>query len=142
VIHNVAERPKDLDASQYYKIRLDQTLQHTQQATRLIYLVNGAVLGALYFLFDKFPANPIAQKSIMICALVALGFINLMHAFLILSQGRWYGAIDAALAKSVKADPPIARGRLSTHRIHAFLYFGLASLLVAIAAVLFCWWQT
>jgi hypothetical protein len=49
------------DQAEYYKLRLDHTLQHTQQATRLVYLANGGVLAALYFMAEKLSNNPYAH---------------------------------------------------------------------------------
>src|SRR3990170_7075170 len=91
--------------AEYYKIRLDHTLQHTQQATRLIYLANGAVLAALYFIVEKIFSNldaPVAMAEFYLLELLAL--MNLIHSALILRQGKWYRDIDIALARSVSAE--------------------------------------
>ncbi|WP_020586484.1 hypothetical protein [Desulfobacter curvatus] len=45
---------------EYLQKRLEQTLQHSQAATKLIYLVDGAVLGFCYFIIKEFDKNPIS----------------------------------------------------------------------------------
>ena len=42
-----------MDASEYYKVRMEHTLHHLQQATRLIYFVSGAIVAMLYFVIEK-----------------------------------------------------------------------------------------
>ena len=38
-----------MEQAEYYKTRLEHTINYTQQATRLIYFVSGALIAALYF---------------------------------------------------------------------------------------------
>jgi hypothetical protein len=89
--------------AEYFKLRLEHTIQHTQQSTRLIYIVNGAVLGMIYFVIQAsdFPA----RKGVIVLALSTLVMINFLHVLLIFRQGHWYHAIDKELASTVKASP-------------------------------------
>jgi MFS superfamily sulfate permease-like transporter len=118
-----------MDGSEYCKLRLDHTLQHTQQATKLIYLVNGAVLALLYFIVRLPPWE--YQHRMVAIAVAALAWINFIHALLIYRQGGWYREIDNALRTTISPTPQIKRPRgISTHAqyssMHIILALGLA----------------
>ena len=49
----------------YWKKRLEHTLQHTQTSTKLIYLIDGAVIGFCYFLVKSLAFS---RTSILITA--------------------------------------------------------------------------
>ncbi|MGT2501254.1 hypothetical protein ACVOMS_11265 [Bradyrhizobium guangxiense] len=117
----------------YYRVRLEHTVRHTQQLTRLIYLINGGALGLLYFVAKLDQATAIGSKAKFIIAgvLTTLAFVNAMHARLIRRQGEWYSAIDAAFAdasNAKKVQSPSGRG---THALHADIHVGLAAVLIA-----------
>ena len=92
-----AKQPNS-EVCQYYRTRLEHTLLHTQQSTRLIYLINGAMLALLYFLVGKFEK----QETFAFVILVVLAFVNALHAVLIVIQGTWYSSIDNGYAKFLK----------------------------------------
>ena len=105
---------------EYYKTRLEHTIAYTQQATRLIYLVNGAVIAFLYFVLN---ATALPNKNLIaILVLILLAIINSLHTFLIESQRRWYSTINEHYARSVGADKIIPEGRLSTHKLYALIH--------------------
>ena len=120
-----------MDASEYYKVRLEHTLQHTQQSTKLIYVVNGGILALVYFVV-RLPSWPY-QQAMIAFVVEALAIINLIHAGLIVRQGKWYSNIDNAFASGIVNKPTITTPRgfpwMGTHTlyavIHCFLAFAL-----------------
>ena len=118
-----------MDASEYYKVRLEHTLQHTQQSTKLIYLVNGGILALLYFV-ARLPSWPY-QQALMAFVVEALAIINLIHAALIVRQGKLYSTIDNAIAGSIVDKPTIIRPRgfpwMGTHTLYAVIHSLLAA---------------
>lgn len=77
----------------YFITRLEHTISHTQAATKLIYLVNGAILAAVYFEFGKIKPISIAFLVGGILTLL-LSIINFLHANFMAVQNAWYSAID------------------------------------------------
>lgn len=93
--------------AEYLKLRLEHTLQHLQQATKLIYLVNGAVLTMLYFVaqLDKYPY----KRGTLVCLLAVLAFINVAHALFYMRAAGFYHQFDTDLrAKLTKKIPKTA----------------------------------
>lgn len=73
--------------------RLEHTITHTQTATKLIYLVNAAILAAVYFEFAK--VRPISFAFLIGGILtLLLCIINYLHANFIAIQSAWYRTID------------------------------------------------
>ncbi len=73
----------------YWLKRLDHTLTHTQSSSRLIYLVDGAVLALLYFAIQTFgPSRQVVFLAAFPTFLLAA--LNLFHARLIAIQHSWY----------------------------------------------------
>lgn len=128
-----------MDASEYYKIRLEHTIQHLQQATRLIYLVSGALVAMLYFVIEKMKDSA-PQRYFGIGLLVLLGLVNVIHALLIAVQARWYRAIDEKLAASAGV-ARVTRGRawLGSAGLWADLHWLIA--LAALCAGSYIWWS-
>jgi hypothetical protein len=78
--------------------RLDHTLTHTQTSTKHIYLVNGAILAAAYFTFDR--EWPLWVSFSVTAALSApLCIVNWLHANFLNVQNAWYRAIDEKIRK-------------------------------------------
>ena len=136
----MAKQPKAFSASGYFRVRLEHTLKHTQQTTRLIYLINGGALGLLYFVakMDELAAY---KKYVVAAILSTLAFINFMHALLIGRQGQWYKLLDDAFAlasnakeKAEEIERPKGFPWIGTHALRAAIHVGLAAIL-AIAAV-------
>jgi len=117
----------------YYRIRMQHTLRHTREITRLIYLVNGAIGGAIYFILkDRSHWTNYAE----ICAflLFVLAAVNLMHGYLIHVQGKWYGELDTGYAKSVGLpDRPRISVLIGAHNTYALLHYSLAGFLIMAA---------
>src|SRR5207253_2395818 len=83
----------DNNALDYYKTRLGHTLDHTQKATQFIYVVNGAVLAAFYFLTGK-DVTWTNKTHVGVYLLLILLGVNIIHARLISVQHRWYTILD------------------------------------------------
>ncbi len=86
--------------------RLDHNIDYTQSATRMIYLVNGAILAAAYFGFGQI--QPLYNAFFAACALsLLLAAINYLHANFFQSHYAWYKVIEedirARLASSAGA---------------------------------------
>ncbi len=142
------------EEAEYYKTRLEHTLKHTQESTRLIYLVNGAVLALVYFVVERATSFP-HRKAVVVGALLVLALTNLLHALLLGVQHQWYRKIDDAYARSTKAQRVvvfedlkderrwknllhwISRPVRSTHGLYATMHYMLfAALVVASVAML------
>ena len=106
------------DATEYYKTRLEHTLRHTQESTRLIYLVNGAVIALIYFMVEKATSLPRRDWIVLGC-LVVLAVVNWLHFLLMRRQGRWYAALDDGYSSAVEQRAIELPGRLSTHGAYA-----------------------
>ena len=94
----------DSDQEQRFKLidflikRLDHTITYTQTITRLIYVVNGAILAAVYFGFGK--VQPFSYACFAAGVLIFLLFIiNLFHANFLHIQHTWYRTIDQEIRK-------------------------------------------
>src|SRR5947209_6347519 len=139
-------------AARYWKTRLDHTLQYTQTATRLIYIVNGGVGAIIYFIAGKLHDQP---KFIFLIAflLIVLAVVNVIHGLLLLTQRNWYRVLDDKFATSVETTVATIhpsewlmtgwRGSLKlhtlfgTHWLYAILQFAIAAGLI-VGGVLFC----
>jgi hypothetical protein len=77
----------------YFIKRLEHTIAHTQTATKLIYLVNGAILAAVYFEFGK--VRPMSAAFLVGGVLtLLLCIVNFLHANFMAIQNAWYRTID------------------------------------------------
>lgn len=115
----------------YYRMRMDHTLRHTQQSTRLIYLVSAAVGAAAYFVLREEGFN---HRGVVTAAILfVLCAINFIQALLILRQGKWYRDLDRLYAEVVEArrpeEPEGWRRWWGTHPLYASIHFLLAGIL-------------
>lgn len=81
---------------EYWSKRLDHTLMHTQSASRLIYLIDGAVLALVYFFIQTLGAS----RQVFVLAslpMFLLVILNSLHARFIRTQHSWYRGIDEKL---------------------------------------------
>lgn len=82
----------------YFIKRLEHTITHTQTATKLIYLINAAILAAVYFEFGK--VKPISAAFLVGGILtLLLCIINFLHANFMAIQNAWYRTIDQEIRK-------------------------------------------
>lgn len=140
----MTETGQDLDtkakrlelSTKYWLKRLDHTLTHTQTASRLIYVVDGAVLALIYFVIQAFGAS---RQIILFMSVTAilLMVLNLLHARFVIIQREHYRAIDAKLLllldqQQVKYETE-RKTLASTHGIYCMIHIAIA-LFVAIAA--------
>lgn len=77
----------------YYKTRLDHTLTHLQIASKMIYLIDGAVLAFAYFLVNTLGFSRCTAFFLAFLSLILAG-INFLHSRFILTQQHWYREID------------------------------------------------
>ena len=92
----MAMKVEKMDVDEYYKNRLEHTLRHMHEATKAIYLVDGAILIMIYFVLGNgYQLNGIRNVSAIIL-FVLLGVINIIHAGLLMRQVQWYYVFDDA----------------------------------------------
>ena len=126
----------------YFKNRLEHTLTFTHQATRHIYIVNGAVLAMTYFVIAA-PAGARVPVDVQLWGppvlLVILGVVNVAHAGLLFFQARWYRILDKGFAEAagIGTRPTLHDvGGWGTHRTYIALHVALAIIIFIIAVVL------
>jgi hypothetical protein len=73
--------------------RLDHIIGWTQNATSLIYAVNGAILAAMYFSFGNIESTPESFALASVLSFI-LSLINFLHANFIRSGYAWYIATE------------------------------------------------
>jgi hypothetical protein len=124
-------------STNYWLQRLDHTLTHTQTSSRLIYIVDGAVLALIYFVVQAFGA-PRQIIFVMSIIMFLLMFLNLLHARFVIIQREHYRAIDDQLRRLLnqpKVQFQTVRKRLaSTHGIYCFIHVVIA-VFIALAAI-------
>jgi len=123
----------------YWSKRLDHTLTHTQTSSRLIYLVDGAVLALIYFVIQAVGATRqvVGFASLPVFLLVSL---NTMHALLIGTQAWWYHNIDVQFATLVGAQRLDRSTYLGTHQIYQWMHWLIAGALTIMAAIMVAYW--
>jgi hypothetical protein len=115
--------------AEYYQFRLEQTLQHTQVTTKLLYLIDGALLAMLYFAVEKLQSWTI-QDKIEVGILVLLSGINIAHSWFIVRQARWYHLLETQLAEAV------GRRRITMRGLSSQLLFGIVHWAIAAVAMI------
>jgi hypothetical protein len=129
---------------EYWTKRLDHTLTHTQTSSRLIYLVDGAVLALVYFWLQTFGTS---RQVILVAFLptVLLAILNVLHARTITIQHSWYSGIDAKLRSLLHVEAvehaELRRFLASTHGIYRAMHWAIAAvlLLAALGMLLYGW---
>lgn len=122
------QRARAYSASGYFRVRLEHTVRHTQQTTRLIYLVNGGALGLLYFALKELESY---RGYVAVIALLVLGAVNGIHARLIQRQGKWYHELDKAfkIASGAEKIPVNTPPGMSSHALHALIHYIISAVL-------------
>jgi hypothetical protein len=129
---------------EYLQKRLEQTLQHSQTATKLIYLVDGAVLGFCYFFIKEFGKNPISI-GIAAFSVFVLAILNYLHSGLIGNQQSWYNGIDEqirnllSLEKISHSTNSLPLCPKSSHKIWQRIHLFLFGSLIIVTVVLILW---
>ncbi len=130
---------------EYLQKRLEQTLQHSQTATKLIYLVDGAVLGFCYFFIKELGKGPFSI-GIATFAVLVLAVLNYFHAGLIGNQQSWYNGIDYQIRSLLHLEEikhtnkPLPLCPKSSHKIWQRIHYVLFSSLIVVTFILFIWW--
>jgi magnesium-transporting ATPase (P-type) len=97
-----------IEKIEYYKLRLEHTIKHNQEFTRLIYLVNAGALAFLAFLWKQIPDQnsdnsdfEFLKPFLTITALSLLLAINILHVLFLKRQGLWYRELKQSYWKLV-----------------------------------------
>ena len=149
---NGADRIHELQVEFWMK-RLDHTLSHTDSSNKNIYVVDGAVLAAVYFGLQQFgkadsPASPdrmllvfpfieptvqLVPGVVHVAAwpVLLLCMLNLLHARLVISQGKWYADIDSRLRHLLQQDKLRKNDSwwkklVGTHAVYAWIHVSIA----------------
>lgn len=124
----------------YWFKRLDHTLTHTQTSSRLIYLVDGAVLAMVYFVINAFGST---RQIVFFASLpvLVLAVLNGMHALLISTQHWWYRSIDKELAallgmRRLEPSDTTKHWWRSTHGIYKWMHWLIGGLLFVMACLM------
>ena len=138
----MTEEPADMLQklrAEYWSKRLDHTLTHTQASSRLIYLVDGAVLALVYFAIQTFGATRrlVGFASLPVFVLVLL---NAMHALLIRTQAWWYHNLDVRLATLLGVQRVERATKFGTHEIYQWMHWLIAGALAVMASLMVAYW--
>jgi hypothetical protein len=131
----------------YLKMRLDHTLTHLQAASKMIYLIDGAVLAFAYFLVNAFGLSRGIALFLAAVSFILSG-INFLHSRFILTQQHWYRQIDIRMRELLdeRDIPPVPQKRFtkelftSSHRTLKNIHLWITIWLILIAAFLFLVW--
>jgi len=136
----------------YLKMRLDHTLTHLQIASKMIYLIDGAVLAFAYFLVNAFGLSRGIAAFLAAVSFILAG-INFLHSRFILTQQHWYRQIDQRMRELLDERDlqPFPESKVtknlftSSHRnlkhVHLWITFwlsGVTILLLLYALGVFC----
>lgn len=91
----------------YLKMRLDHTLTHLQTASKLIYIVDGAVLAFAYFVINAFGLTKPISFFLGFFGIVLAG-LNFLHSRFILTQSHWYRENDKRI-RALLNEPDVGR---------------------------------
>lgn len=144
-VHQVSNTATQSDAESVRKLRvefwtkrLEHTLSHTESSSRLLYLVDGAVLALLAFVVEKLRPSGIEEVFLAI-PIAFLALLNYYHSQIILRQREWYNAIDERIRQTLNSEPPlnfksdVTLG--STHHIYSRIHAAITWFLT-VAAIL------
>ncbi len=125
--------------AEYFKVRLEHTIKHTVEQSRLIYLINGALIALAGFIVSS---AAVTQKQVPVTlVLLLLIALNILHALFIWIQGAWYHALDEAYAQTLGIGPIRRRegpSWISSHAVYAAIHIAVVSALVAAVIWLLC----
>jgi hypothetical protein len=125
--------------AEYWSKRLDHTLTHTQTSSRLIYIIDGAVLALMYFSIQTLGAS---RPVILFASLPTflLVVLNGLHARLIELQRSWYSGINTKLMELLNVNQVnhIKSYRVlgSTHRVYRSMHAVIAIFLFLAALIM------
>jgi len=136
--HSDAEAVRKLRV-EFWTKRLDHTLSHTESSSRLVYLVDGAVLALLAFVVEKLRPSGLEEIFLVAMPIAFLALLNYYHSQIILRQREWYNAIDERVRQTLNSEPPInfkSDVKLgSTHHIYSRIHVAITWFLT-LAAIL------
>ena len=111
---------KDIDIEltklrvEYWTTRSNQTLSHTDSSSRLIYVIDGAVLALVYFAINTLgPSRSVIL--LMSFPVFMLAVINYLHSEFIRIQHHWTNNIDKRLLELL--DEPEVRSPAKSFRV-------------------------
>jgi hypothetical protein len=128
----------------YLKMRLDHTLTHLQTASKMIYLIDGAVLAFAYFLVNTFGLSTGLAFFLAALSLILAG-INFLHSRFILTQQHWYREIDIRMRELLheRDIPPVPKDIFgkewftSSHRNLKHIHLWITFWLIVATVILF-----
>lgn len=123
----------------FWTNRLEHTHEHTQSSSKLLYLVDGAVLALLAFVVEKLrPSGP--EVLLVAIPIAFLGLLSYYHAEIIMRQREWYNAIDQRIRAILDNEPRLEFQSDSalggTHHIYSRIHKAIAWFLVVAAIVI------
>jgi hypothetical protein len=92
---------------EYLTKRLDHTINHLQTASKLIYIVDGAVLAFAYFMLNTFGFTKRIGFFLGVLSIILAG-LNFLHSRFILTQSHWYRENDKRI-RSLLKEPDVDR---------------------------------
>lgn len=121
---------------EFWTKRLEHTLNHSESASRLIYIVDGAGLALLAFIVEKL--RPSGLELVFVAVPIAfLALINYYHSQIILRQREWYNAIDGRIRETLANEPRLdfkSQIKLGgTHQIYSRIHIAITWLLILAA---------
>lgn len=127
----------------YLKMRLDHTITHLQAASKMIYLIDGAVLAFAYFLVNTFGLSRSISGFLAAISFVLAG-INYLQSRFILTQQHWYRQIDQRMRELLDERDlqPVPENRItknwftSSHRNLKYIHVWIASWLIVVSVLL------
>jgi hypothetical protein len=121
---------------EFWTKRLDHTLTHTESSSRLVYIVDGAVLALLAFVFDKLQPSGL-EEVVLAVPIAFLALLNYYHSQIILRQREWYGAIDERIRQTLNCEAPLtftSQIKLGgTHHIYSRIHAAIVCFLIVVA---------
>lgn len=123
---------------EFWTKRLEHTLNHSESASRLLYLVDGAGLALLAFVVEKLRPSGL-QEFFVAVPIAFLALLNYYHSQIILRQREWYNAIDERIRETLNNEPrldfksKIALG--GSHEIYSRIHIAIVWFLIAAALV-------
>jgi hypothetical protein len=122
---------------EFWTKRLDHTLSHTESSSRLLYLVDGAVLTLLAFVVEKLRPSGIEEIFLVALPVAFLALLNYYHSQIILRQREWYNAIDERIRQILTNEPAVnlkSDVKLgSTHHIYSRIHIAITWFLALVA---------
>lgn len=127
----------------YWTKRLEHTLNHTHEASKLIFTIDGAALALVGFAVKAFEGP--TRLCVTTITLLVLAAISFLHVRFICVQRSWYSGIDGKLRALVKEEAVdhenYVKPFASTHLVHIWIHraVGIGLLALTVVAAVTLW---